>query len=65
MQPLVDFIMDKFKTTDYNGESSFDAVKICAFFRAVYEELGWRFSSWTDEMVERYWSELSSEHVEV
>jgi proteasome activator subunit 4 len=50
---------------DYNGESSFDAIKILIFFRQFYEELNWKFSAWMDSMVQRCWPEISGEHDEV
>ncbi|TDL28808.1 ARM repeat-containing protein [Rickenella mellea] len=65
VQPLVDYLLETFKSTDYNGESSFDAAKTCSFFRAFYEELSWRFYPWVDDMLSRYWMEISSEHDEV
>ncbi|KAI5124439.1 hypothetical protein M0805_008323 [Coniferiporia weirii] len=65
IQPLVDHIMESFKTCDFNGELSFNAVKVASFTRAFYEELGWRSSAWMDEILDRYWLELNNEHDEV
>ncbi|KAF8898398.1 hypothetical protein BD779DRAFT_1607219 [Infundibulicybe gibba] len=65
VQPLVDYLMEEFHTMDYNGEMSFDAVKILSLFRAFYEELGWKFSAWADDAVERCWNEINSEHDDV
>lgn len=65
VQPLVDYLMDQFKMVDYNSEMSFDAVKVLSLFRAFYEELGWKFSAWADEVIERCWVEIYSEHDDV
>lgn len=65
LQPLVDFIMNAFHTMDFNGESSFDALKVLSLFTAVYEELNWKFSAWTDEVLDRYWPQIHSEHDDV
>lgn len=64
-QPLVDFILDEFHSVDFNGESSFDAVKVLSLFRSFYEGLDWKFSAWTDEVLDRFWSQIHSEHDEV
>jgi proteasome activator subunit 4 len=50
---------------DYNGESSFDAIKTLSFFREFYQELNWKFSAWMDGMVQRCWPEISGEHDDV
>jgi len=65
VQPLVDYLMDEFRSMDYNGEMSFDAVKILSLFRAFYEELNWKFSAWAAEVLERCWPEIHSEHDDV
>ncbi|KAH8120571.1 ARM repeat-containing protein [Phellopilus nigrolimitatus] len=65
IQPLVDYITENFKNCDFNGELSFDAVKIASFTRAFYEEMGWKSFAWMDEILDRYWLELNSEHDEV
>ena len=65
VQPLVDFLWKEFHAMDYNGESPFDAITILSCFRAFYEELGWKFSAWTDETMQRCWPEISSEHDDV
>ena len=62
VQPIVNYLWKEFLSADFNGESSFDAVKILTLFRALYEELGWKFSAWTDEMLLRIWPEIRSEH---
>ena len=63
-QVLVDYLVQEFGSTDYNGESSLNAVKALCFFRAFYEEENWKFSAWMDQAVERVWVEISSEHDE-
>jgi proteasome activator subunit 4 len=63
-QALVDYLVQEFCSTDYNGESSLNAVKALCFFRAFYEEENWKFSGWVDQAVERVWTEISSEHDE-
>src|ERR1700761_7346038 len=63
-QALVDYLVQEFCSTDYNGESSLDAVKALCFFRAFYEEQNWKFSQWVDQAVDRVWAEISSEHDE-
>ncbi|KAH9947692.1 hypothetical protein B0H21DRAFT_737636 [Amylocystis lapponica] len=66
LQPLVDYIVNQFNTVDLNGESTFDAVQVLCFFRAFYEELGWQFTPWVEDTIERCWLELSrSEHDDV
>ncbi|KAF4606976.1 hypothetical protein EYR38_001031 [Pleurotus pulmonarius] len=62
VQPLVDFLISEVKSQDYNAESSFDAIKILSPFRAFYSELNWKFSAWADEIMDRFWKEISSEH---
>lgn len=64
-QVLVDHLIAEFNSTDYNGESSLNAVKALSFLRALYEEEGWKFTAWTDAAIERVWPEMSSEHDEV
>lgn len=64
-QALVDYLVQEFYSTDYNGESSLNAVKALCFFRAFYEEQNWKFSGWVDQAVEHVWVEISSEHDEV
>lgn len=65
MQPLVDYIYQEFLAVDFKAESTFDVVKVLSFFRAFYEELGWKFSAWSDDVLERCWSEIDSEHDDV
>lgn len=57
--------MEAFKDTDYNGESSFEALKALAMLRGVYTELKWKFTPWLDEVLERMWREIHSEHEDV
>ena len=57
--------MDQFNTVDFNAESTSDVVKVLCFFRAFYEELNWKFSAWTDDVLGRVWPEISSEHDDV
>ena len=57
--------MSEFHTMDFNGESSFEAVKVLSLIRALYESLDWKFSAWTDEVLERCWPQISSEHDDV
>ncbi|KAI0274846.1 hypothetical protein BC834DRAFT_814888 [Gloeopeniophorella convolvens] len=64
-QALVDYLVQEFQFTDYNGESSLNAVKALCFFRAFYEEQNWKFSPRVDQAIERVWGEISSEHDEV
>ena len=65
IKPLVDYVLESFKTGDFNAELSLNAVKIASFMRAFYEELGWRSYAWMDEIVDRYWLELNNEHDEI
>ena len=65
MQPLMDFLVDAFTNLDFNAELSFDAVKVISLFSAVFEGLGRKFSPWTDDMVERSWTEIHGEHDDV
>ncbi|KAF9270499.1 ARM repeat-containing protein [Marasmius fiardii PR-910] len=65
IQPLFDHLMELYKNLDYNTELSFDAVRILSLFRASYEQLGRKFISCVDEVVERCWSEIHSEHEDV
>jgi len=50
---------------DYNPEMSFDAVKVTTLFRSMYEELGRKFIPWTDDMVEKTWTQIHNEHDDV
>ncbi|KAF5374850.1 hypothetical protein D9758_000077 [Tetrapyrgos nigripes] len=62
---LFDHILSQFNSLDFNAELSFDVVKILSPFRSSYEELGWKFSPWIDETVERCWLEIHSDHDDV
>ncbi|KAH9982676.1 hypothetical protein BGW80DRAFT_1433981 [Lactifluus volemus] len=64
-QALINYLVQEFYSTDYNGESSLNAVKALCFFRAFYEEQNRKFSPWVDQAIDRVWAELSSEHDEV
>ncbi|KZT06355.1 uncharacterized protein LAESUDRAFT_653878 [Laetiporus sulphureus 93-53] len=66
LQPLVDYIVAEFEDVDFNNESTSEVVHVLSIFRAFYEELGWKFTPWVDDAVERCWSELSrTEHDDV
>ncbi|KAG1826229.1 uncharacterized protein BJ212DRAFT_1444172 [Suillus subaureus] len=65
LQPLVEHIVEQFKSMDYNGPSSLESIKVLALFRAFYTELGWKFTSWSDSTMERFWQEVHSEHDDV
>ncbi|TFK30307.1 hypothetical protein FA15DRAFT_662249 [Coprinopsis marcescibilis] len=65
VQPLVDYLVQSFRSLDYNPEMSFDAVKVTSLYRAFYEELGRKFLPWADEAVNRSWSHIHNEHDEV
>ncbi|KAF8058272.1 hypothetical protein FPV67DRAFT_1786012 [Lyophyllum atratum] len=65
VQPLVDYITNEFQNVDYNAEMTFDATKILSLFRAFYEELGRKFTAWTDDTLARSWPEIGGEHDDV
>ncbi|KAF8624763.1 hypothetical protein AX15_005657 [Amanita polypyramis BW_CC] len=65
VQALVDYVSKEFQVLDFNAELAFDAVKVLSLFRAFYEGLGRKFIPWTDDTIERFWKEISSEHDEV
>ena len=65
VQPLIDFLVDAFTNLDFNVELAFDAVKVISLFSAVFEELGRKFSPWTNDIVERSWAEIHGEHDDV
>jgi proteasome activator subunit 4 len=65
VQPLVDFVVGQFMDADWNTESSFDATRALAAFRAFYENLGWKATAWMPEAMGRAWPELTGEHDEV
>lgn len=64
LQDLVDDLVEGFRSLDFNSELSFDVVKVLALYRAFYEELGFKFSAWSDEVVDRCWQEIHCEHDE-
>jgi len=61
----VDELIDRFNSVDFNGESTFGISQVLCFYRAFYEELGWRFEPWADDMIARAWPEIKCEHDEV
>lgn len=65
VKPLIDYILENFKSCAFDGELSFNATKWASFTRAFYEEMGWRSVAWIDEILDRYWLELNNEHDEV
>jgi proteasome activator subunit 4 len=65
VQPLVDFVVSEFNSVDFNGEFSFDVVKVLCLFRAFYEELGWPSAAWMDAALTRAWPEITGEHDDV
>jgi proteasome activator subunit 4 len=65
LQPLVDYVLQEFKTTDYNGESSFEATKILSLLRATYEQLNWKFTAFLPQVIDRIWKEKNSDHIDV
>ncbi|KAJ7275353.1 hypothetical protein B0H12DRAFT_1086888 [Mycena haematopus] len=66
LQPLVDHLINLWTTMDYQPELAFDATKIFSVFKAFYEELNWKFTAWTDRVVERCWDQLvTNEHEDV
>jgi proteasome activator subunit 4 len=62
---LVKHLFTEFELTDYNGESSLNAVKALCFHQSLLEEQNWKFSAWVDDTVKRVWTEIDSEHDEV
>ena len=65
LQPLVDGIIEEFKTVDFHGESTFDMIQVLYFFRAFYEQLGMKFTPWVEDALQRCWTELKCEHEDV
>lgn len=65
IQPLVDYLIEAFHSVNFNSESPLDAIKVLCYFRALYEQLGWKFSAWTDDVLRTYWPHIASEHDEV
>ena len=57
--------MKEFKMVDFHAEMSLDALKVLSMFRALYEELNWKFSPWTNEVLNRCWAEIHSEHDDI
>lgn len=65
VQPLVDQIVKDFHTCDFNSETTSDTVKTLCYYRAFYEQLGWKSFAWVDETLRRYWRDLTCEHEDV
>lgn len=65
VQPLVDYLVEEFHSVNFNSESTLEIIKVLCYFRALYEQLGWKFSAWTDEVLRTYWPHIASEHDEV
>ncbi|CCM01642.1 uncharacterized protein FIBRA_03703 [Fibroporia radiculosa] len=66
LQPMVDHVVAAFKGVNFNSESAFDVIQVLAFYRALYEELGWKFLPWIDDALEKCWRELGrTEHDDV
>ncbi|CAL1696420.1 unnamed protein product [Somion occarium] len=65
VQPLLDQLLVELHAVDFNGESTFDIVKILSFFRSFYEQIDWKFFAWADEALSIYWSQIGSEHDDV
>ncbi|KAM5538277.1 hypothetical protein V8D89_008164 [Ganoderma adspersum] len=65
VQPLVDLIIDEFRTVDFNGESTFEIIQVLCFFRAFYEQLSVKFTPWVEGALSRCWAELKCEHDDV
>ncbi|KAJ7130046.1 hypothetical protein C8R43DRAFT_1025561 [Mycena crocata] len=65
-QPLVNHLIHLWTTLDYEPELAFDTTKIFSIFKAFYEGLNWKFTAWTDQVVERCWDQLdTNEHEDV
>ncbi|KAJ3490476.1 hypothetical protein NLI96_g1377 [Meripilus lineatus] len=65
VQPLVDYLVEEFHSVNFQSESTLEIIKVLCYFRALYEQLGWKFSAWTDEVLRTYWPHIASEHDEV
>ncbi|KAG8908485.1 hypothetical protein FRB99_005843 [Tulasnella sp. 403] len=65
VQPLIQWLVQKGLSLEFNAESSFEPIKIAFFMRALIETLGWRFAAWTPAFLELYWKEIGGEHDEV
>ena len=57
--------MEELRNVDFHGESTFDIVKILSFFRSFYQYTGWKFSAWSQEALDIYWPQLSTDHDDV
>ena len=40
-------------------------MKVISLYRAFFEEMGRKFVAWTDDTVQRSWSEIHSDHDDV
>ncbi|KAJ7169566.1 hypothetical protein C8R46DRAFT_1162360 [Mycena filopes] len=66
LQPLMDHLLNLWETMDYQPELAFDATKLFTVFKGLYQELNWKFTAWTDRVVERSWHQLeTNEHEDV
>lgn len=65
VQPLVDWLVKKGLSVDFNSESSFEPIKMTFFIRTMIEALGWRFAPWAPAFLKVYWSQIGCEHDEV
>ncbi|KAG8915861.1 hypothetical protein FRC00_010752 [Tulasnella sp. 408] len=65
VQPLVDWLVKKGLSVDFNSESSFEPIKMTFFIRTMIESLGWRFAPWAPAFLKVYWSQIGCEHDEV
>lgn len=65
MQPLTDFLLEEFRGLDYSVEMAFDVTKTLSVFRAFYEEMGRKYSEYTDETIRQCLGEISNEHADV
>jgi proteasome activator subunit 4 len=65
LQPLADHVIDTFKKSSFNSESSFEALKVLNMFRVLYLELSTKFRPWLDETMNHFWPEIQGEHDDV
>ncbi|KAG8998807.1 hypothetical protein FRB90_012229 [Tulasnella sp. 427] len=65
VQPLVDWLVKKGLSIDFNSESSFEPIKMTFFVRTMIDTLGWRFAPWTPAFLKLYWNQIGCEHDEV
>ncbi|KAF9036519.1 hypothetical protein BDZ89DRAFT_1100671 [Hymenopellis radicata] len=65
VQSIMDCVLSEVMTMDFNAELSFDVIKVLSLFRACYEEMGWKFTAWLDQILQRCWKEIHCEHDDV